>query len=196
MGNMSSRKSAQLTHNAELERCAKHIARRDRPPAFSRIPTDAVDLAREELELSDGLRGLSYLVSFKGRNTGYVDLIPWFFNDFEREDFCAAKKLEKLGFEKGKVAEIWRVFPLDKDRELRGKGIGTAVLLRLLGELRSEGFTGVFVLRPFRERLRKLLARNGFLSEDFVRDDGAHDTVWCKKFDNATLASSKQQSLI
>jgi hypothetical protein len=184
---MPTRESTQPARNAELELCSKRTARKDTPRAFSDIPTDAVKLAKGDLELPDGSRGISYSVSFKGRTTGYIDLMQLPFNDLERLEPLVAKRLESLGFERTKVARIWMFYPLADAHELIDNGVGTAVLRKLLEELKSEGFGGIFAIRSFSGKLQRLLARNGFLSEDFVRDDGAQDTIWCKKFDNASL---------
>lgn len=154
--------------------------------AFREVPRDAVALRRcERSERSDRYGGLSYDVSFCGRATGYVDLIPWSMADLSAVDPSAARKLFKFGFGEGKVAEIWQFFPLHRAMELRRKGVGSAVLIRLMGELEREGFEGTFVLKPFTKRMRKLAERNGFLSAQFERDDCTRDTIMCRRFESA-----------
>lgn len=117
--------------------------------------------------------------SLGDRPTGSVDLFSGRLGELGISDKRTLKALREAGMGKGKVVELWIFDPFMKAPELAGRGLGSAVLRKVMGELEKEGFSGVFGQLPATEPAQRLLERNGFRRIDFEDDHGEPATVWC-----------------
>jgi hypothetical protein len=100
---------------------------------------------------------------------GYANVVDWAVGQLSRNRSHGAKKaLRGLGFgDRDRFAHIDKFFPLIEAPELKMNGIGAAVLLRISGELESEGIRGAFTTNVSDE-MEGFLKHIGFRMMDGV----------------------------